>query len=95
MFKQVALAIAFVAVLGATGLGMSNTAKASHCGSYGSSGYSNRVYRPNYGNSVYYGYRPSYYSNYGYGPSVSYYSGHGNGSHHGSHGHHGHSGAHF
>jgi hypothetical protein len=63
MFRRVVLALAFVAALGAGGLGLANSADA-HGGGCGRGGY--------YG---YYGaYYPGYYPAY-YGPRAAYYGG--------------------
>ncbi|MEX2308543.1 MAG: hypothetical protein WD738_13160 [Pirellulales bacterium] len=81
MLKRILLALTFVAVLGAAGLGMSSKAAAGHgCyDDYSYGGYGYRTYQP-----VYYsdwGY-PTYYRSYGY---PQRYDGH-----HRYHGHHGH-----
>ena len=62
MLKRVLLAFAFVAALGAGGLGMSSKALAWHCDD-------------DYGYGGYGGYRTYYPSDYGYdySPRVSYY----------------------
>ncbi|HEY3392458.1 MAG TPA: hypothetical protein VGK58_07115 [Lacipirellulaceae bacterium] len=86
MLKRALLALAFVAALGAAGMGVANKAEAGHGHFYGG-------YYGGYGT-----YYPSYYGGYGHGPRFSYYRGfgshyghHGHRSrHHGHHGHHGH-----
>lgn len=92
MLKRVALALTFVAALGAAGLSTSRSAQA-YGGCHGPGGYGG--YGGGYG-----AYYPGYYSSWGYAPRYTYYGGYGGDVHYyrgnpHRHHHHDHGGVHF